>query len=216
MQARLGFGIVLTTILVTAWAIASSKTWTRQDDRLPVLADVTELSLRDHLDRSFTRESLVGRVHVVNFLFTSCEATCPLLVRQMQEVERNTRALGDRVRFLSISVDPETDTPTVLRRYVDKRGLDTRRWLFLTGPLDAVERAVVGAFQSPMGKQVHPAEGDVPTLVEITHGENFVVVDAEGRIRALHHARSEADVAAIVATVEKLLAESTETVVGQR
>jgi protein SCO1/2 len=144
----------------------------------------------------------------VNFLFTSCEATCPLLVRQMQDVERNTRDLGDEVRFLSVTVDPETDTPEVLRTYAARRGVDFARWSFLTGGLEAVERAVVGAFQSPMGKRNVAPEGSATTLFEITHGEHFVLVDRKARIRAFHQARSVADVEAMVAAIRSLVQET--------
>ncbi len=193
-----------------------------EESMIPVLGDIQALTLLDHNGQRFDRDSLLGAVHVVNFLFTSCEATCPLLVRQMQDVERNTRDFGDDVRFLSITVDPETDTPAVLKAYGTKRGLDFARWSFLSGELPYVESAVMGAFRSAMGKREIArdvaAEAEGPTLFEITHGEHFVLVDRSARIRGFHTAKNAAEVEAIVSLVRRLadeLAPSAEVAYGR-
>ena len=78
---------------------------------------------------------------VVNFIFTRCTEACPLLTRRMNAVRR---ALGDRfgrdVRFVSISVDPEFDTPQELRRFSATQEAAFSGWTWLTGKKEDVDR----------------------------------------------------------------------------
>ena len=90
------------------------------------------------------------------------------------------------VRYVSISVDPEYDTPQVLAEYAQRFSADATRWQFLTGPLKDIEKTVVNGFKIHMGK-AEPSAND-PTLIEIMHGEHFVLVDREGVIRGYYRA----------------------------
>jgi protein SCO1/2 len=95
-------------------------------------------------------EDLRGRAVVVSFIFTTCHDVCPLVTAQLARVQAEAQAggLGSRVRFLSITVDPVTDTPEVLGRYAVRFGVDTASRDFLTGAPDEVGRVVreMGAF----------------------------------------------------------------------
>jgi protein SCO1 len=89
----------------------------------------------------FYTDVLKDRLVLVSFIFTSCEDACPLLMGSLVEVER---LLGDRsggVRFVAISVDPETDTPEVLRGYAG-RWRTGPGWVYLTGKKENVDRVV--------------------------------------------------------------------------
>jgi len=89
----------------------------------------------------FYSDVLSGNVVVVNFIFTRCTEACPLLTRRMNGVRR---ALGDRfgrdVRFVSISVDPEFDTPQELRRFAGAQEASFTGWTWLTGAKEDVDR----------------------------------------------------------------------------
>jgi cytochrome oxidase Cu insertion factor (SCO1/SenC/PrrC family) len=89
----------------------------------------------------FYSDVLQGNVVVVNFIFTRCTEACPLLTRRMNAVRR---ALGDRfgrdVRFVSISVDPEFDTPQELRRFSATQEAAFSGWSWLTGKKEDVDR----------------------------------------------------------------------------
>ncbi|MFT3927336.1 MAG: SCO family protein [Myxococcales bacterium] len=82
------------------------------------------------------------------------------------------------------SVDPEYDTPQVLSAYAARFEADPVRWQFLTGPLQDIERTVVQGFKVHRGDP-EPSPAD-PNLVEIMHGEHFVLVDAHGDIRGYY------------------------------
>ena len=91
----------------------------------------------------FYSDVLQGNVVVVNFIFTRCTDACPLLTRRMNAVRRD---LGDRfgreVRFVSISVDPEFDTPGELRRFAQMQEASYSGWTWLTGKKEDVDRVL--------------------------------------------------------------------------
>jgi protein SCO1/2 len=160
------------------------------DDLAPV-ADVPPFSLTSQRRTPFGLADLRGKVSVVNFVFTSCRDVCPLLSAHMQDVASHY-AGADDVQFVSISVDPQTDTPDVLAAYAARFGGDPR-WQFLTGDAAAVRAVVVDGFKMAL-ERVAPASGggvaegaerpSAPGPQSILHGERFVIVDREGRIRA--------------------------------
>jgi protein SCO1/2 len=109
-----------------------------------------------------------GKVWVANFFFTSCTGTCPKLLSKIQELRSQ---IADRdVTFVSISNDPGTDTPRVLKQYSQKFGADDR-WYFLTGEQQLQIRAI--------GSEFFGVNGGVGE----THSEQLTVVDKQGNIR---------------------------------
>jgi protein SCO1 len=79
-------------------------------------------------------EQLQGKVVVVTFIYTSCADTCPLLTAKMAGLQtRLGTDFGSKVFFVAITVDPEQDTPVVLKRYAETHGVDLAGWAFLTG-----------------------------------------------------------------------------------
>lgn len=91
----------------------------------------------------FYDDLIKDRVVLIHFMFTTCQSICPPMVENLRKVQQILQpALGDelgkRFLILSISVDPETDTPAVLKAYADRRGVGPG-WLFLTGKRADVE-----------------------------------------------------------------------------
>ena len=123
--------------------------------------------------KPLTREGLLGKVWVADFIFTRCGGPCPLMTSRMAELARGLTKAGD-VRLVSVTVDPEHDTPAVLADYASRMTADPSRWIFLTGPKpDIDDFARKGMFQV----LAYDAKG-VPT-----HSTRFLVVDRQGRIR---------------------------------
>jgi protein SCO1/2 len=144
----------------------------------PVLAALPEFSLTDQRGQRFGTRDLAGKVWVANFIFTSCQTMCPVLTQKMSEIGRRARHLGPDLHLVSFSVDPERDTPPRLAEYAARHGADLHKWAFLTGPLDAVERAVVDGFK--IGVERRKTTND---FWDIVHGEHLVVIDRQLRIR---------------------------------
>jgi protein SCO1/2 len=146
---------------------------------------VPSFALTDQMGRTVTDKDLRGSAWVANFVFTRCPSVCPMLTAKFQALQTKLGKLPG-VRYVSISVDPEYDTPQVLAEYAQRFSADSTRWQFLTGPLKDIEKTVVNGFKIHMG-QPQKSESD-PTLVEIMHGEHFVLVDGEGVIRGYYRA----------------------------
>jgi protein SCO1/2 len=151
----------------------------------PVLGAVPEFRLTDQTGHPFGTQDLRGKVWVANFIFTSCAGSCPLLSQKMAEVARRGRQLGPDFRLVSLTVDPDRDTPPVLAEYAARYGANPRKWSFLTGPMATIQGAVVDGFKVGMGKE------KVGDFWEIFHGENLVLVDRQLRIRGYYPATAD-------------------------
>lgn len=102
--------------------------------------------LTDQDGRPVSLEELRGKTVVLDFIFTSCTGPCPVLTGLQVDVQRALPAAQRaRTHFVSISLDPERDTPEVLRAYALKRGADLISWSFLTGAASDVE-AVLASY----------------------------------------------------------------------
>ena len=166
---------------------------------LPIFAEIPDFSLTDQRGLSFGRQDLLGKVWVANFIFTNCSDICPLLTEKMSRLQKeSTLAQRNDLHFVSFSVDPERDSPSVLATYADRYHADAALWSFLTGPLDLVEKAVVGGFKMGMTKM---------SLFQIAHGERFVLVDSRGRIRGYYESDPEG-LKSLIKDIPKLLRES--------
>jgi len=151
-------------------------------------------TLVDQSGAAVTSDSFRGRPLVVSFVFTTCREACPLITAQLARVQARARAerLDARVRFVSITLDPATDTPEALRRYAAAYGIDLASWQFLTGAPDDVAR-VIRAF-------------GLATVASdrIAHRSLVVLVDREGRI-AEKRTDLELDADRLLASLRKLL-----------
>lgn len=174
-------------------------------ETLPVYGTIEPFTLLNQYGKPVTADSLKGSVHIVNFIFTSCPSACPLLTRRMASLEARTRVLGASVKLLSISVDPRHDTPSVLKAYAEKFHADFRRWTFVTGPIESIKKVVVKGFMTALDGADRIGAPKGSGLIDITHGENFVIVDQAGRIRAFRHAGDERELDDIVSIVHQLV-----------
>lgn len=168
-------------------------------EKLDVYGRVPEFSLTERSGRQLTLADLRGKVWVANFIYTQCTETCPIQTAQLARVQAEF-AGEDDLRLVSITVDPERDTPQVLARYAERYGADPVRWLFLTGDKRAIYRLAKEGFslgvvdpddQAQTSRHL-PVFG--PTPAQATHGSKglvihsarLVLVDRQARIRAYH------------------------------
>lgn len=137
----IALGSVLGLLVLAA---VSMSRWTgHQPEALPgvVAADGTSfltnfrpLHLVDQAERPFDPEALRGKVVLFNFIFTSCPSVCPVQTQGLAEVmQKLPEADRERVRFVSVSIDPKNDTPQVLRAFAARFKVDFSRWTFVTG-----------------------------------------------------------------------------------
>jgi protein SCO1/2 len=158
-----------------------------------VLGGLPAFTLTDQRGQPFGSRELAGKVWVADFIFTSCQGVCPLLSERMAEVGKRARHLGPDFHLVSISVDPERDTPARLAEYGARYGANPIAWSFLTGPEQAIQATVVDGFKVGAGKERVPGAGTDggAGFWEIFHGENLVLVDRQLRIRGYFPATAE-------------------------
>ena len=121
---------------------------------LPVLGDLPAFSLVAEDGTPFRKDDLLGRVWIADFVFTSCADACPRLQGKMRKLQDRLVPLeqGGNIGLLSISVDPERDTPEKLKQYGEIFGARAGLWRSLTGDQKEVERTVVKGFHTAMAK----------------------------------------------------------------
>lgn len=167
-------------------------------EKLDRYGQVPDFSLVERSRRPVTLQNLRGKIWVANFIYTQCTETCPLQsakVAQLQSEFSGEPAL----RLVSITVDPERDTSEVLARYAERYRADPERWLFLTGPKNAIYRlAAVGFKLSVVDPDDSSQTSGIrflwPSQAFATHGSKglvihssrFVLVDRQAQIRAYH------------------------------
>jgi protein SCO1/2 len=133
-------GIAL--IIVLALLSFPSVLWAhdaQSDSQLPVIGPAPPFTLTSQDGKPVSLADLRGKVVAVTFIYTECPDICPLLTQKMVQVQDELEAdFGKKIAFVSISLDPEHDTPEVLKDYAQFWGAKPEGWSFLTGSLDAV------------------------------------------------------------------------------
>jgi protein SCO1 len=142
---------------------------------------VPEFSLTERSGRQIGLAQLRGTIWIADFIYTSCEDTCPLQTAEMAKLQTELSA-QKAVKLLSFSVDPEKDTPSVLSQYADRYNADIDRWLFLTGGQEEIKNLVQGGFR------LSAATASSDTGV-ILHSPRLVLIDRQAQIRGYYDSR---------------------------
>jgi protein SCO1/2 len=155
----------------------------REPQPPPVIGQLPQYSLLDTRGRPFGSDELAGQVYVANFIFTRCTSICPLLTRAMATLQQRYDDENiEGIRLVSITIDPEFDTPEKLAEYATAHQVDTQRWTFLTGTQAQIVELVEKGFKTAVG-QPELAGND---LIDIAHSGHLVIVDGQGGIRGYY------------------------------
>jgi protein SCO1/2 len=123
---------ILLIVIIAGW-LTTAVSLAGGDD-LPKIKPAPEFTLTKQDGKRLALKELRGKVLAVTFIFASCADTCPLLTAKMAGIQdRLGSAFGEKVYFVSITVDPERDTPEVLKRYAEAYKVNPAGWAFLTG-----------------------------------------------------------------------------------
>jgi|688.fasta_scaffold143069_2 cytochrome oxidase Cu insertion factor (SCO1/SenC/PrrC family) len=140
-------------------------------ERMPPGAVAAPFTLTERSGKPFDSASLRGKVWLASVFFANCPGPC---FRENQALADILREIPDPdFMVVSVTCDPENDTPESLRRYADRFEADPVRWKFLTGDMATIKQIANGTF-------LLPAEVGV-------HSERGVVFDREGRLRGSYH-----------------------------
>ncbi|MBS1581106.1 MAG: SCO family protein [Bacteroidetes bacterium] len=148
-----------------------------------------------------TDRTVADKVLVVDFFFTRCQSICPRMSKEMQQLQfKLDEPAFHEVLFLSHTVDPENDTPEVLKAYGRKLEADTARWKFVTGDAAAIYR------QGNLGYLLS-ANADTAAAEQFVHSPQFVLVDKRRHIRGMYDGTNTESVNALADDIKLLLKE---------
>ncbi len=164
------------------------------EDGLPILFSTPQFSLIDQDAKPFGSEQLKGRVWVAALIFTHCPGACPMMTKKMSALQEAVPSKN--VLLVSFTVDPERDTPAVLKQYATTLAkADESRWHFLTGGKEAIFSTAAG-----LNLSASPANGEQA----IQHAETFLLVDQNGRVRGIYDSKDDADMKRLADDAAKL------------
>jgi len=186
LAALLGIAIV---------AVVGYSYW--EKSRIPVLKTVSDFTL-DNIDGSrFQLSRSNGKVRLVSFIFTHCPDICPATTRNMADLQDQLKAeglFGEKVAFLTVSFDPERDTPDVLRKYARAFDADPSGWYFLRGDEQAVKQVAkdfgVAVVKQPDGSYMHTTR--------------IFLLDQDGNMRRIYGMAEEMNLEQIAADIRQL------------
>ena len=151
----------------------------------------TPFTLTDQTGKEFSSADLAGKVWMGSIFFANCPGPC---FRENQAVAEIVREITDPdFMAVSLTCDPDNDTPDVLARYAERFGADPARWKFLTGDMRTITKVGLETFRLPVEVGVHSERG--------------VVFDRQGRLRGGYHLLQADTVAKLKKLVREVLAE---------
>jgi protein SCO1/2 len=162
-------------------ATGSPAVVTPQPNRGIAVGDrVPDFALTDQTGRTVRLSQMRGSPVAVTFLYTRCPiaTACPLTATKFAKLDSLLKEKGFG-KILTITVDPEHDTPKVLADYASRLGADPERWKFLTGDPKAVAEVATS-----FGVVYYPEQG------QVVHGQAAAVVDPSGRLAAIYYGQS--------------------------
>lgn len=147
-----------------------------------------------------TAQNLKDKIYVADFFFTTCPTICPVMKKQMLKVYDKIKGQPD-VAILSHTIDPQHDTPAVLKQYASDLGVkDAKQWMFVTGEREKIYDigehhylVVAGADSTAPGGYIHSGA--------------FILIDKEKRVRGMYNGTDDEGTKRLLADIERLKAE---------
>ena len=164
---------------------------------IPVLGQLPAFEFVDQDGQPFGSADLKGKVAVIDFIFTRCKGPCPVMATKFLDLY-NLFQGSDRVQLVSVTVDPEYDSVSVLKEYAESQGVNDNRWLFLHTSMDSLISF------SEQGLKIAADKASLPG----GHSTRFVLIDPEGRIRGYYDGLDDISIAKLKNNIKRLLDES--------
>jgi cytochrome oxidase Cu insertion factor (SCO1/SenC/PrrC family) len=158
----------------------------------PSYGAVPAFKLTNQDGQPFGSANLVDKIWIADFIYSTCPGPCPMISSRMSEMQKPLEKTD--VHFVSFTVDPEKDTPAMLREYANRLQAQAGRWNFLTGPKSIIYDLSIRGFKLATSERKDESS-------EPVHSTRMVLVDRHGQIRGYYDA-TEAD------AITKLLADA--------
>jgi len=165
---------------------------------LEKISKVPGFQLTDQTGKSITLDDLKGKIWAANFIFTRCKGPCPFTTLRMQELHTKLKKARGNVALVTFTVDPEYDTPEILKTFGEQQGAEPSSWKFLTGTPDDIQKIVVAGLLQPLAKEPDGTPA---------HSTRIVLVDREGWLRGYQDGLDPEAVQKLMVDIGELLRE---------
>jgi protein SCO1/2 len=191
----LGIPLVVATVFFFIWRAEINRLAMRP---IPEYGRVPAFQLTNQDGQPFGSANVANKIWIADFIFTSCPGPCPLISSRMSELQKPLEKTD--VHLVSFTVDPEKDTPDVLRHYAEKQRAQPGRWDFLTGSKAAIYDLSKAGFKLAVDDGTE--EQGTPV-----HSTRMVLVDRHGQIRGYYDGMAADAVTKLLADTSHLLRE---------
>lgn len=175
MKNKSYIGISFIILIFGIWAVPKIVDKFRKSD-LVEIAPVPAFELTDQNGKKISNKDYEGKVYVVEFFFSTCPTICPKMNENMLLLQKEFYG-NPEFGIASITINPEYDTPQVLKAHADHLGVKHYNWHFLTGDRDYIYDMAKKGFKMYAGENKEAAGG-------FEHSGLFALVDKEGNIRS--------------------------------
>ena len=158
---------------------------------------VPDFTLTDQNGQPLSLADLKGKVWVADFFYATCPGPCPLLTARLARVEKEAADVPD-FRLVSITVDPGSDTPAVLKAYAERFQAGAN-WSFCTGEKDAIYKLIHDGFKLPLS-------GATPQAA-IIHTTRVALMDKTGTVRGFYEGGTDDGAKELVSAIRTLIQE---------
>ena len=167
--------------------------------RIPPVSYIRSFSFVNQDGKTWTEKDVAGKVFVAEYFFTTCKGICPKMNNNMKLVYE---ALKDKDDFLILShtCQPEIDSAAQMKKYSDSLGVDTKRWIFLTGRKDSLYTMARISYTID-----DPANNLKSIDDDFLHTQFWALVDKNGDVRKVYDGLKESEVKLLIRDAEKLL-----------
>lgn len=173
---------------------------------LPVLRTISSMDLVDQEGEPVNLQTFRGQPWFANIIFTRCPGPCARMTQKMRQLQEALPAEASEVQLVSLTTDPDFDTPEVLSQYARKFQADTRSWKFLTGTKEEIVRVSTQEWLLVMLEKGE-AERESPNDIFL-HSTLTVLMDGLGRIRGTYEILEEGQLEEALADLQRLLQEA--------
>nr|WP_315205475.1 SCO family protein [uncultured Flavobacterium sp.] len=151
---------------------------------------IADFSFTNQNGKTITQKDYEGKIYVADFFFTTCGSICPKMTTNLSDIQK-AFATNPKVKLLSLTVFPETDSVPVLKAYAKKHQVDDTKWNLVTGDKKEIYTMARKSYLAvKLGK---PDE-----LYDMVHTENFVLVDTKKRVRGFYDGTNKEDMKRLI------------------
>ena len=177
----LGMGLVF-GMLGLVYILALTKMEQMHHGALPVLGKVSDFTLTNQNEQVMMLADLTNHVWVADIIFTRCAGPCPRMTARMKSLQ-DLLPQSSHARLVTLTTDPDNDIPSVLKKYGERFGADSNRWIFLTGTKKEIAALASGSLKlSSVPVKLDEQKNPVDLFI---HGTYFVVVDKHAQLRGV-------------------------------